>query len=109
MYVIDDTIERYRRILLAIGDQVTIERTKELIENSKRGKSRFTPIRRGEQSSNGIMDNVRFPTLLFAPHHRRVASPDRILLAMVLFEKFGQHQPLNRQSERYRALAGADR
>jgi len=24
------------------------------------------------------------------------------LLAMVLFEKFGQHQPLNRQSERYR-------
>ena len=23
------------------------------------------------------------------------------LLAMVLFEKFGQHQPLNRQSERY--------
>src|SRR5258708_22916096 len=24
------------------------------------------------------------------------------LLAMILFEKFGQHQPLNRQSERYR-------
>jgi transposase len=23
------------------------------------------------------------------------------LLAMILFEKFGQHQPLNRQSERY--------
>ncbi|MGY3238223.1 transposase [Bradyrhizobium sp. USDA 4448] len=23
------------------------------------------------------------------------------LLAMVLFEKFGQHQPLNRQAERY--------
>src|SRR4249919_2854090 len=30
----------------------------------------------------------------------RAASPD--LLAMILFEKFGQHQPLNRQSERYR-------
>jgi transposase len=24
------------------------------------------------------------------------------LLAMILFEKFSQHQPLNRQSERYR-------
>ena len=24
------------------------------------------------------------------------------LLAMILFEKYGQHQPLNRQSERYR-------
>jgi transposase len=23
------------------------------------------------------------------------------LLAMILFEKFGQHQPLNRQAERY--------
>src|SRR5262249_26001074 len=38
-----------------------------------------------------------------APFHvtpRGVAGPS--LLAMVLFEKFGQHQPLNRQSERYR-------
>src|SRR5438045_665593 len=31
---------------------------------------------------------------------RGVAGPN--LLAMILFEKFGQHQPLNRQSERYR-------
>ena len=31
----------------------------------------------------------------------------RNLLAMVLFEKFGQHQPLNRQSERY-AREGID-
>jgi transposase len=30
---------------------------------------------------------------------RGFAGPN--LLAMVLFEKFGQHQPLNRQSERY--------
>jgi transposase len=29
------------------------------------------------------------------------------LLAMILFEKYGQHQPLNRQSERY-ALEGVD-
>ena len=38
-----------------------------------------------------------------APFHvlpRGFAGPS--LLAMVLFEKFGQHQPLNRQSERYR-------
>ena len=39
-----------------------------------------------------------------APFHvtpRGFAGPN--LLAMILFEKFGQHQPLNRQSERYRA------
>jgi len=38
-----------------------------------------------------------------APFHvtpRGFAGPK--LLAMILFEKFGQHQPLNRQSERYR-------
>lgn len=38
-----------------------------------------------------------------APFHvlpRGFAGPS--LLAMVLFEKYGQHQPLNRQSERYR-------
>ena len=41
-----------------------------------------------------------------APFHvipRGFAGPS--LLAMILFEKFGQHQPLNRQSERYRARA----
>jgi transposase len=38
-----------------------------------------------------------------APFHvtpRGFAGPQ--LLAMILFEKFGQHQPLNRQGERYR-------
>ncbi len=38
-----------------------------------------------------------------APFHvtpRGFAGPN--LLAMILFEKFGQHQPLNRRSERYR-------
>jgi transposase len=38
-----------------------------------------------------------------APFHvtpRSFAGPN--LLAMILFEKFGQHQPLNRQSDRYR-------
>ena len=32
--------------------------------------------------------------------------PGASLPAMIMFEKFGQHQPLNRQSERY-ALEGA--
>mgnify|MGYP001822771709 CR=1 FL=1 len=43
-----------------------------------------------------------------APFHvvpRGWAGPS--LLAMILFEKFGQHQPLNRQSDRY-ALEGVD-
>jgi transposase len=43
-----------------------------------------------------------------APFHvtpRGFAGPS--LLAMILFEKFGQHQPLNRQSERY-ACEGID-
>jgi transposase len=42
-----------------------------------------------------------------APYHvvpRGWAGPS--LLAMIMFEKFGQHQPLNRQCERY-ALEGA--
>ena len=37
-----------------------------------------------------------------APFHavaRGWAGPS--LLAMIMFEKFGQHQPLNRQAERY--------
>jgi Transposase IS66 family len=43
-----------------------------------------------------------------APFHvtpRGFVGPN--LLAMILFEKFGQHQPLNRQSERY-AREGID-
>jgi transposase len=43
-----------------------------------------------------------------APFHvtpRGFAGPH--LLAMIMFEKFGQHQPLNRQSERY-AREGID-
>ena len=43
-----------------------------------------------------------------APFHvtpRGFAGPN--LLAMVLFEKFGQHQPLNRQSERYAKRASS--
>ena len=41
----------------------------------------------------------------FAVLPRGFAGPS--LLAMILFEKYGQHQPLNRQSERY-AREGID-
>jgi transposase len=41
----------------------------------------------------------------FHPTPRGWAGPS--LLAMILFEKFGQHQPLNRQAERY-AREGVD-
>jgi transposase len=41
----------------------------------------------------------------FHPTPRGWAGPN--LLAMILFEKFGQHQPLNRQAERY-AREGVD-
>ena len=41
------------------------------------------------------------PPAPFHPIPRGLAGPS--LLAMILFEKFGQHQPLNRQSERLRA------
>ena len=43
-----------------------------------------------------------------APFHvtpRGFAGPS--LLAMILFEKFDQHQPLNRQSERYAQIGRA--
>ena len=39
------------------------------------------------------------------PTPRGWAGPN--LLAMILFEKFGQHQPLNRQRDRY-AREGVD-
>jgi transposase len=44
-------------------------------------------------------ERVTQPPAPFHPTPRGWAGPS--LLAMVLFEKFGQHQPLNRQAERY--------
>jgi transposase len=52
----------------------------------------------------GLREDQQAP----APFHvlpRGFAGPS--LLAMILFEKYGQHQPLNRQSERY-AREGVD-
>ncbi|MBD1205439.1 MAG: IS66 family transposase [Rhodobacteraceae bacterium] len=44
-------------------------------------------------------ERISQPPAPFHPTPRGWAGPN--LLAMVLFEKFGQHQPLNRQVERY--------
>jgi len=44
-------------------------------------------------------EQITQPPAPFHPTPRGWAGPS--LLAMILFEKFGQHQPLNRQSERY--------
>jgi hypothetical protein len=40
---IDKTIERYRKIQLSIGDQVTVDRTKELISDLKAQKAALHP------------------------------------------------------------------
>ena len=50
-------------------------------------------------------EKITQPTAPFHVTPRGFAGPN--LLAMILFEKFGQHQPLNRQSERY-AREGID-
>lgn len=50
-------------------------------------------------------EKISQPPAPFHPTPRGRAGPN--LLAMVLFEKFGQHQPLNRQAERY-AKEGVD-
>ena len=49
-------------------------------------------------------EKISQPPAPFHPIPRAWAGPS--LLAMIVFEKFGQHQPLNRQAERY-ALEGA--
>lgn len=50
-------------------------------------------------------ERISQPPAPFHPTPRGWAGPN--LLAMLLFEKFGQHQPLNRQAERY-AREGVD-
>lgn len=56
------------------------------------------PARAGEVHLPRLRDDRQAPTPFHATP-RGSAGPG--LLAMVLFEKFGQHQPLNRQAERY--------
>jgi len=50
-------------------------------------------------------EHISQPPAPFHPTPRGWAGPS--LLAMIIFEKFGQHQPLNRQAERY-AREGVD-
>ena len=50
-------------------------------------------------------ENISQPPAPFHPTPRGWAGPN--LLAMILFEKYGQHQPLNRQRDRY-AREGVD-
>jgi transposase len=52
-----------------------------------------------------VQETITQPPAPFHVTPRGFAGPN--LLAMILFEKFGQHQPLNRQSERY-AREGVD-
>ena len=52
---------------------------------------RRSPCRQGEK--------IGQPPASFHPTPRARAGPN--LLAMILFEKFGKHQPLNRQAERH--------
>ncbi len=40
---IDQTILRYQRILLSIGDQVTVDRTRQLIADLQAEKAAFHP------------------------------------------------------------------
>ena len=53
-----------------------------------------------EKFSRRDCETITQPPAPFHVTPRGFAGPN--LLAMILFEKFGQHQPLNRQSERYR-------
>ena len=53
-----------------------------------------------EKFSCRVCETITQPPAPFHVTPRGFAGPN--LLAMILFEKFGQHQPLNRQSERYR-------
>ena len=51
-----------------------------------------------ERFSSGDCEAISQPLAAFHVIPRGWAGPG--LLAMILFEKFGQHQPLNRQAER---------
>jgi len=53
-----------------------------------------------EKFSCRCCEKITQPPAPFRVTPRGFAGPS--LLAMILFEKFGQHQPLNRQSDRYR-------
>src|SRR3974390_2733076 len=79
--------------LSKLGEDVT-----ETLEVSPRRWKGIQTVR--ERCSGRACETISQPPAPFHVTPRGFAGPN--LLAMILFEKFGQHQPLNRQSERYR-------
>jgi transposase len=84
--------------LSKLGEDVT-----ETLEVTPRQWKVIQTVR--ERFSCRECETITQPPAPFHPIPRGLAGPS--LLAMILFEKFGQHQPLNRQSERY-AREGID-
>jgi transposase len=84
--------------LSKLGEDIT-----ETLEVSPRQWKVIQTVR--EKFSCRDCETITQPPAPFHVTPRGFAGPN--LLAMILFEKFGQHQPLNRQSERY-AREGID-
>ena len=84
--------------LSKLGEDIT-----ETLEVVPRQWKVFQTVR--EKFSCRACETITQPPAPFHVTPRGFAGPS--LLAMILFEKFGQHQPLNRQSERY-AREGID-
>jgi transposase len=85
------------RKLSKLGEDIT-----EMLEAIPRQLKVIQTVR---ESSRRGCERITQPPAPFHVTPRGFAGPN--LLAMILFEKFGQHQPLNRQSERY-AREGID-
>ena len=79
--------------LSKLGEDIT-----ETLESVPRRWKVIQTVR--EKFSCRDCESITQPAAPFHVTPRGFAGPN--LLAMILFEKFGQHQPLNRQSERYR-------
>src|SRR5271163_2976073 len=79
--------------LAKLGETIT-----ETLESIPRQWKVIQTVR--ERFSCRECEKITQPPAPFHPIPRGLAGPS--LLAMILFEKFGQHQPLNRQSERFR-------
>jgi hypothetical protein len=69
------------------------------------GSTKLPKLGERKKFSCGECENITQPPAPFYGMPRGFAGPNQ--LAVVLFEKFGQHQPLSRQSERY-AREGID-
>ncbi|RDD60180.1 IS66 family transposase [Ferruginivarius sediminum] len=84
--------------LVKLGETIT-----ETLESVPRQWKVIQTVR--EKFSCRCCEHITQPPAPFHPVPRAWAGPS--LLAMILYEKFGNHQPLNRQSERY-ALEGVE-